>query len=63
MAEAQFFVGVHGVIANRGRIILLKRAERMLYKPGSRIPPHQSVLRQEVAEFIDRHAGLADEAS
>ena len=35
MAEAQFFVGVHGVIANRGRIIVLKRAERMPYRPGS----------------------------
>jgi len=35
MAEAQFFVGVHGVIANRGRIMMLKRAERMPYRPGS----------------------------
>ncbi len=35
MAEAQFFVGVHGVIANRGRIIVLKRAERMPYRPGA----------------------------
>jgi 8-oxo-dGTP diphosphatase len=35
MTEVQFYVGVHGVIANRGRIILLKRAERMSYKPGS----------------------------
>jgi 8-oxo-dGTP diphosphatase len=35
MAEAQFFVGVHGVIANRGRIIVLKRADRMRYKPGT----------------------------
>jgi 8-oxo-dGTP diphosphatase len=34
MAEAQFFVGVHGVIANRGRILLLKRAQRMSYKAG-----------------------------
>jgi 8-oxo-dGTP diphosphatase len=35
MAEAQFFVGVHGVIANRGRILVLRRAERMPYRPGS----------------------------
>ena len=35
MAEVQFFVGVHGVIANRGRIIVLKRAARMPYRPGS----------------------------
>lgn len=35
MAEAQFFVGVHGVIANRGRFLVLRRAERMPYQPGS----------------------------
>jgi len=35
MAEQQFFVGVHGVIANRGRILLLKRAPRMSYRAGS----------------------------
>ncbi|HUO06072.1 MAG TPA: NUDIX hydrolase [Candidatus Binataceae bacterium] len=35
MAEQQFYVGVHGVIANRGRILVLKRAPRMPYRPGS----------------------------
>ena len=35
MAEQQFFVGVHGVIANRGRILVLKRAPRMSYRAGS----------------------------
>ncbi|HVN64462.1 MAG TPA: NUDIX hydrolase [Candidatus Binataceae bacterium] len=35
MAEQQFYVGVHGVIANRGRILVLRRAERMPYRPGS----------------------------
>ncbi len=35
MAETQFFVGVHGVISNRGRIIVLRRAGRMSYQPGS----------------------------
>lgn len=35
MAEAQFFVGVHGVIANRGRVLVLRRAARMPYRPGS----------------------------
>jgi len=34
MAEAQFFVGVHGVISNRGRVILLRRAAQMRYSPG-----------------------------
>jgi 8-oxo-dGTP pyrophosphatase MutT (NUDIX family) len=35
MAEQQFFVGIHGVIANRGRLLVLKRAPRMSYRPGS----------------------------
>jgi len=35
MAEAQFYVGIHGVIANRGRILVLKRADAMNYRPGS----------------------------
>jgi len=35
MAEQQFFVGIHGVIANRGRMLVLKRAPQMPYRPGS----------------------------
>src|SRR5258708_2548386 len=35
MAEQQFFVGIHGVIASRGRILVLKRAPVMIYRPGS----------------------------
>jgi 8-oxo-dGTP diphosphatase len=35
MAEQQFFVGIHGVIASRGRILVLQRAPMMPYKPGS----------------------------
>jgi 8-oxo-dGTP diphosphatase len=35
MAESQFFVGIHGVISNRGRIVVLRRAAAMSYKPGS----------------------------
>lgn len=35
MAETQFFVGVHGVIANRGRILVLRRAPVMRYQPGA----------------------------
>ena len=35
MAEQQFFVGIHGVIANRGRVLVLKRAPGMPYRPGS----------------------------
>lgn len=35
MAETQFFVGVHGVIANRGRLLVLKRSNRANYCPGT----------------------------
>ncbi|HVA77554.1 MAG TPA: NUDIX hydrolase [Candidatus Binataceae bacterium] len=35
MAEARFYVGVHGVIANRGRILVLRRAVTMRYAPGA----------------------------
>jgi 8-oxo-dGTP diphosphatase len=35
MAEAQFYVGVHGVIANRGRILVLRRAPVMRYRPSA----------------------------
>jgi 8-oxo-dGTP diphosphatase len=32
--EVQFWVGIHGIIANRGRILVLRRAAAMTYKPG-----------------------------
>ena len=35
MAEQQFYVGIHGVIANRGRVLVLMRAPGMNYRPGS----------------------------
>ncbi len=35
MAEQQFFVGIHGVIASRGRMLVLKRAPNMSYRAGS----------------------------
>lgn len=34
MAEAQFYIGVHGVIANDRKILILRRAQAMVYKPG-----------------------------
>jgi 8-oxo-dGTP diphosphatase len=34
MAEQQFFIGVHGVIASRGRLLVLKRAPMMTYQAG-----------------------------
>jgi len=35
MAETQFFVGVHGVIANRGRLLVLRRSDLANYYPGA----------------------------
>ncbi|MGH7933313.1 MAG: NUDIX domain-containing protein [Candidatus Binataceae bacterium] len=35
MAEAQFWIGIHGVIAESGRLLVLKRAPRMTYRPGN----------------------------
>jgi 8-oxo-dGTP pyrophosphatase MutT (NUDIX family) len=35
MAEHQFWIGVHGVIEDRGKILVLKRAPSMIYKPGA----------------------------
>jgi 8-oxo-dGTP diphosphatase len=35
MAEQQFYVGIHGIIAGRGRILVLKRAPTTTYRAGS----------------------------
>jgi 8-oxo-dGTP diphosphatase len=32
--EAQFWIGIHAVIAERGRVVVLRRAARMSYRPG-----------------------------
>jgi 8-oxo-dGTP diphosphatase len=35
MAEDRFWVGVHGVIARGGKLLVLRRAPTMTFKPGS----------------------------
>lgn len=35
MVEQQFWIGVHGVIEERGKILVLRRAPSMIYKPGA----------------------------
>ena len=73
MAEVQFYVGVHGVIANRGRLLVLKRSDVMPYCPRSwDLPgghlalgesPEEGLLREIKEETsldvtIDRLLGL-----
>jgi 8-oxo-dGTP pyrophosphatase MutT (NUDIX family) len=73
MAEQQFYVGIHGVIANRGRLLVLKRAPAMSYRAGSWDLPgghlalgegFEDCLRREIKEetaldvAIDRLIGL-----
>jgi len=35
MAELQFWIGVHGVIEDRGKLLVLRRAPAMTYRPGA----------------------------
>ena len=63
MAEAQFWVGVHGVIARAGKLLVLKRAATMTYKPGAWDLPggHLRVgelFEQCLAREIEEETGL-----
>ena len=68
MAEAQFWIGVHGVIAAERRVLVLRRAARMTYRagcwdlPGGHLALGESFeecLKREVAE----ETGLAIESA
>lgn len=63
MAEDQFWVGVHGVIARAGKLLVLKRAATMTYKPGAWDLPggHLRVgesFEQCLAREIEEETGL-----
>jgi 8-oxo-dGTP diphosphatase len=58
MAESQFWVGVHGVIAHRGRLVVLRRAARMPYRPGHwDLPGGHLTLGESFEECLAREVG------
>lgn len=66
MAESQFWIGVHGIIAERGRLVVLRRAARMPYRPGHwDLPGGHLMLGESFEECLAREAaeetGLAIE--
>lgn len=55
MAEQKFFIGVHGVIASRGRMLVLRRAARMSYQPDAwDLPGGHLSLGEDVQECLAR---------
>src|ERR1700735_444385 len=63
MAEDQFWVGVHGVIARAGKLLVRQRAGKMTYKPGAWDLPggHLRVgelFEQCLAREIEEETGL-----
>ncbi|HZO82408.1 MAG TPA: NUDIX hydrolase [Candidatus Binataceae bacterium] len=55
MAEAQFWIGVHAVIAEHRRIVVLRRAARMPYRPGHwDLPGGHLALGEEFEQCLMR---------
>jgi len=66
MAELQFWIGVHGVIEEHGKILVLRRAPSMTYKPGAWDLPGGHLAADEsfekcLAREVAEETGLAVE--
>jgi 8-oxo-dGTP diphosphatase len=66
MAEQQFWIGVHGVIEDRGKILVLRRAPSMTYKAGAWDLPGGHLAANETLEEclvreVTEETGLAIE--
>lgn len=58
MAESRFFIGVHGIIADRGRLVVLRRAARMPYRPGHwDLPGGHLALGESFEQCLAREVG------
>ena len=58
MAEAQFWIGIHGVIAERGRVVILRRSARMPYRPGHwDLPGGHLALGESFEQCLAREVG------
>jgi ADP-ribose pyrophosphatase YjhB (NUDIX family) len=55
MAEERFFFGAHAAIVERGRILILRRAPEMSYRPGAwDLPGGHLALGESVEECLLR---------
>ena len=62
MPEAQFWIGVHGVITLAGKILILRRAPSMVYKPGCwDLPGGHLALGESFEQCLTRE--IAEETS
>jgi 8-oxo-dGTP diphosphatase len=66
MAESQFWIGVHGVIADRGKLLVLQRAPSMTYQPEAWDLPGGHLAADEtfeqcLAREVAEETGLAIE--